>query len=198
MTTEKSSGEIWLALGLLTISLAVLGYGTTLPKEEKAEGLTLCKSSVGDRGYLSGIVTSAEKRNGDLLVNITEGTEGCSGLLMADYNAKGKLLPGNRVKVKVKVVQDGMYQLVSNNILVDPTVVNTEGATETPAKIEILIRQEPEFSSSDTYALFPIRVKGDVLNLKINKKIAEQIQYNKPVFVYYYPSTKVVTGLEYH
>lgn len=194
----KSNGEMWLALICLGISLSILGIGTTLPKKEVSGGLNLCESSQGDRGYLSGIVTSVTKKNGDLLVNLTEGTEGCTGLLMADYNAKGKLLPGNRVKVKVKVVQDRIFQLVSNDILIDPTVVDTQGATEKPEKIEILIRKRPEFSTGDTYALFAINVKGEMLNLKINKKIAEEIQYNRPVFVYYYQSTKVVSGLEYH
>lgn len=152
----KSNGEMWLALICLGISLSILGIGTTLPKKEVSGGLNLCESSQGDRGYLSGIVTSVTKKSGDLLVNLTERTEGCTGLLMADYNAKGKLLPGNRVKVKVKVVQDGMFQLVSNDILIDPTVVDTQGATEKPEKIEILIRKRPEFSTGDTYALFAI------------------------------------------
>ncbi|MHC5719839.1 MAG: hypothetical protein ACYTX0_49350, partial [Nostoc sp.] len=115
--TSKSKGEMTLALICLGISLSILGLGTTLPKKEISEGLNLCKSSTEDRGYLSGIVTSVTKQNGDLLVNLTEGTEGCTGLLIADYNAKGKLLPGNRVKVKVKVVQEGMFQLISDNIL---------------------------------------------------------------------------------
>ncbi|MEH1863257.1 MAG: hypothetical protein V7L21_35815 [Nostoc sp.] len=198
MTTKKSNGEMWIAVICLSVSLGILGLGTTLPRGSKAGGLNLCESSAGERGYLSGIVTSVTKKNGDLLVNLTEGTQGCGGLLMADYNAKGKLLPGNRVKVKVKVLEEGMYQLVSNDILIDPTVVDTHGGTETPEKIEILIRQRPEFSTGDTYALFPINVKGEMLNLKIDKKIAEEIQYNRPVFVYYYESTKVVSGLEYH
>ncbi|MEH2044414.1 hypothetical protein [Nostoc sp.] len=153
MNAEKSNGEMWLALIALTISFGILGIGATLPRGSKAGGLTLCEASTGVRGYLSGIVTSVTKKNGDLLVNLTEGTQGCGGLLMADYNAKGKLLPGNRVKVKVKVLKEGMYQLVSNDILIDPTVVDTQGATEKPEKIEILIRQRPEFGTGDTYAL---------------------------------------------
>ncbi|MEH2060277.1 MAG: hypothetical protein V7K97_29915 [Nostoc sp.] len=197
MTTTKSNGEIKLALICLGISLSILWVGTTLPKKESAEGLTICNSSNGDRGYISGIVTSVEKVNGKLNVSITEGTEGCEGLLIASPDKSGKLLPGSRIKAKVNVVQQGMYQLIGD-VSVDPTVVNTEGNTEKPVKLEVMIRVHPEFAEVDKYAIFPINVKGEILNLKIDKKKAAEIRYNEPLFVYYYESTHVVTGFEYH
>lgn len=195
-TNNTPKGEIYIALGLLAISLGILGVGSTLPKPNTT-GVNICNAKEGDKGYFKGIVTSVEKSNGKLLVNITEGTKGCKVLLTAHYNMMGKLTVGSRIKFLAVAETEGILKLTSDSIEKDPTVVDTEGNTETPESIKVRISDLPYFRGSDSYGELSINLgTGIPLDLKIDQKKAKEIILDQPIKIYYYPSTKVISQIE--
>ncbi|PHM11697.1 hypothetical protein [Nostoc sp. 'Peltigera malacea cyanobiont' DB3992] len=191
----KSNGEMYLALGFLTISIGILAVGTTLPKKE-VQGMTLCSSKAGDIGYVSGIITSVRKEGSKLTVNLTEGTKGCDSVLFAKVYQFKNLEAGKRIKFKAKTIDEGMYDL-KGEAEIDPTVVDTNGETEQPTKITAYITERPHFYTGNNLALLAIYVEPKTLNLKIDEGNSNQILLNKTATVYYYASTKVVTSIEY-
>ncbi|MEH2044093.1 hypothetical protein [Nostoc sp.] len=195
MNSNNDKGELTLAIGLLIISLGILGIGTTLPKKT-TEGMTICNAKVGDTGYMQGLITDISKEAGKLSIQLTEGTAGCNGLLLAASSNSVNLKVGNRIKVKVKVVGDGMYNLI-NQAEIDPTVVDTLGNTEETIKLELTFSSKPELYGSDKYAVITVNTNEGRLKLKIDKEKLSQIRLNQPGSLTYYASTKVVSSVDY-
>lgn len=195
-TNNTPKGEIYIALGLLAISLGILGVGSTLPKNN-TEGITLCNAKEGNRGYFNGVITSVTKEENKININLTEGSQGCKILLIANYNMIGKLTVGNRIKFLAVVETEGILKLASNNIEKDPTVMDTGSNTESPESIKVKISELPEFKGSSEYTELSINLgTGIPLDLKIDEKKVKEIILNQPIQIYYYPSTKVINQIK--
>lgn len=168
MNSNNDKGELFLAIGLLGISLGILGFGTTLPKKT-TEGMTICNAKVGDTGYMQGLITEISKDAGKLSIQLTEGTQGCNGVFLAASSNNVNIKVGNRIKVKVKVVGEGMYNLISQAEL-DGTVVDTLGNTEQVVEMKLTFHSKPELYGTDKYAVISINTENQgQLKLGIDK-----------------------------
>lgn len=193
---KENKGALILTIGLLGLGLAILGIGTTQPRKY-TEGMTLCSDNkVGDVGFIQGIITDKTKSYGRLSLQIKEGTQGCTGLLTTDVSNFVNLDVGNRIKGKVKIVADGMYELIGEAQL-DPTVVDENGETEDINTIKVRINTRPKFYVGAKYAGFSINRKDGFLNLKIKEAIADQIRIGEIATIYYYSSTKEIKEIKY-
>jgi hypothetical protein len=195
----EMKGELKATIIMLTLSLGFLYWGTTLPKDQKM-GLTICNAQQDDRGYIQGIVTSSQKKDRKLHVNLTEGTSGCNALLIASTDLNGYLAVGNRVKVKVKVDQPGIFELDGgvNSISKDPTVVDTSGEIEQPLSLTVKLNSYPEFLGANKYAELTIfnPSTGNYSHLKVSEEIRNELKLGKNMKIYYYPSTWIVNQVE--
>jgi hypothetical protein len=189
-------GELTLAIAGLGISFAILGIGTTLP-QKTTQGMTICNAKTGETGYMQGLITDISKNAGKLSIQLTEGSNGCNGLLFAASSNDVNLKVGNRVKIKVKVVGDGMYNLI-NQAELDGTVVDTSGNTEAVTTLKLTFHSKPELYGNDKYAVISINTKNQgQLKLGIDKEKLAQIRLEQEGTLTYYPSTKIVSSVSY-
>jgi hypothetical protein len=187
---KKDNSVIWLTLGLLGVSLSVLFLGGNMQKPSTTE-INYCTEGSQSKGVVRGIVTDISRQpDGNLLVSLTSGTEGCSIVASSRRKYFNYIKIGDRVKFQAS--QSGDFLTVESTPEIDPSVVDNNGKIGETKSVEVIWRKLPRFFNNESSTLIYLGNQ----RVEITKLQANQIQLGKKAVVTYYVDNEKIADIK--
>lgn len=200
METKTDKSLVWIILGILGVCLGGLFLASSVQKPSTSEINYCAEDSQQSKGVVRGIVTDISRQtNGNLLVSLTSGTEGCSTVVSSRRHFFNYTRVGDRIKFKAS--QSGEFLTVESTPEIDPTVVDSQGNIGEVITIEAAWVRKPKLLDIQDSMLITINHRekdGSTTQheVEISRKQIEQIELGKRYQISYYKDTKKIADLK--